>query len=207
AAHPIYGYSVYPDSLYAALQNWLQNRHQFSVAREEIMLVAGVVPSLFASVQAFSNKGDAVIVQPPVYAPFFSAITTAQRVVLENPLALLSGRYAIDFDHLEQCAAQAKMLLLCSPHNPVGRVWTETELREILRITRRYNVLIVSDEIHADLIYAGACHTMLAKLASDSDQIITAVAPSKTFNLPGLGLSALIVPNPEHRAALQKSVR
>ncbi len=204
AAHPIYGYSVYPESLYVALQNWLKNRHKFEVPREDIMLVAGVVPSLFASVQAFSNKGDAVIVQPPVYAPFFSAVTTAQRVVLENPLRLTAGRYEIDFEHLEQCAAHAKMLLLCSPHNPVGRVWTDAELREILRITRRHNVLVVSDEIHADLIYAGARHTMLAKLASDSDQIITAVAPSKTFNLPGLGLSALIVRNPEHRAALQK---
>ncbi len=203
AAHPIYGYSVYPDTLYVALQNWLKNRHQFELARENIMLVAGVVPSLFASVQAFSNKGDAVIVQPPVYAPFFSAITTAQRVVLENPLRLKAARYEIDFEHLEQCAAHAKMLLLCSPHNPVGRVWTAAELREILRITRRHNVLVVSDEIHADLVYPDARHTMLAKLASDSDQIITAVAPSKTFNLPGLGLSALIVTNPAHRAALQ----
>jgi cystathionine beta-lyase len=205
AAHPIYGYSFYPDSLYDALLSWLKSRHHWLPERDSLMLVPGVVPSLFAAVQAFTQPNEGVIVQPPVYFPFFSAVETQQRRLIENPLRLENGGYHIDFEHLESCAAQgAKLLLLCSPHNPVGRVWTRAELHEILRIARQFDMTIFSDEIHADLVYADACHTPLMTLANAQDKIITAVAPSKTFNIPGLGLSALIVTHAEQRAALQK---
>lgn len=210
AAHPVYGYTFYPDSLYDALIAWLRKRHGWEVQREWIVMTPGVVPSLFAAVMAFAQQGEGVIVQPPVYFPFFSAVTTNQRRLIQNPLRLESGRlehgrYAIDFDHLEQCAADgARLLLLCSPHNPVGRVWSRAELAEILRIARRYDLVILSDEIHADLVYPGSQHTALATLANDTDKLITAVAPSKTFNIPGLGLSSLIVPDPAHRDALNK---
>jgi cystathionine beta-lyase len=205
AAHPIYGYSFYPDSLYDALLSWLKTRHHWLPERDSLMLVPGVVPSLFAAVQAFTQPNEGVIVQPPVYFPFFSAVETQQRRLIENPLRLENGGYHIDFEHLESCAAQgAKLLLLCSPHNPVGRVWTRAELHEILRIARQFDMTIFSDEIHADLVYADACHTPLMTLANAQDKIITAVAPSKTFNIPGLGLSALIVTHAEQRAALQK---
>jgi len=205
AAHPVYGYTFYPDSLYDALIAWLKKRHGWEVQREWIVMAPGVVPSLFATVMAFAQQGEGVIVQPPVYFPFFSAVTTNQRRLVQNPLRLEKGRYSIAFDHLEQCAAEgARLLLLCSPHNPVGRVWSRAELAEILRIARRYDLVILSDEIHADLVYPGSQHTALATLADGRDKLITAVTPSKTFNIPGLGLSCLIVPDPAHRDALKK---
>jgi cystathionine beta-lyase len=214
AEHPVYGYTFYPESMYDALIDWLNKRHGWTVERDWIVMSPGVVTSLFASVMAFAEPGDGVIVQPPVYAPFFSAVMTNQRRLIENPLILVDGVYYIDFEHLERCAADgAKMLLFCSPHNPVGRVWSRTELEQLLAITRRYDITILSDEIHADLIYpdlkhtenpTGEQHTTLAMLANNSDKIITAVAPSKTFNIPGLGLSAMIVPNPAQRTALKK---
>lgn len=205
AAHPVYGYTLYPDSMYDALILWLKKRHGWEVQREWIIMAPGVVPSLFASVMAFAGPGVGVIVQPPVYFPFFSAVTTNQRRLILNPLRLEAGRYRIDFAHLEQCAADgARLLLLCSPHNPVGRVWNKSELEEILRIARRYDLTILSDEIHADLVYPGQQHTVLATLAGNADKLITAIAPSKTFNIPGLGLSCLIAPDPAQRDALQK---
>ncbi len=205
AAHPVYGYSLYPESLFEALIVWLEKRHGWEVEREWVVMAPGVVPSLFASVLAFTKPGDGVIVQPPVYPPFFSAVTTNGRKLVENPLRLENGRYRMDLDHLEQCAQDgARLLLLCSPHNPVGRVWSSTELEQVLRIARRYDLTILSDEIHADLIYPGQHHTVLATLENDTDRLITALAPSKTFNIPGLGLSCLIVRNPEHRRAICK---
>jgi cystathionine beta-lyase len=205
AEHPVYGYSFYPDSMHDALISWLKNRHGWTVERDWIVMAPGVVTSLFASVMAFTEQGEGVIVQPPVYAPFFSAVTTNQRRLIENPLILVDGVYYIDFEQLERCAADgAKMLVFCSPHNPVGRVWSKLELEQLLTITRRYDMTILSDEIHADLIYPDQQHTTLAMLTNDNDKIITAVAPSKTFNIPGLGLSAMIVPNPAQRTALKK---
>ena len=214
AEHPVYGYTFYPESMYDALIDWLKKRNGSTVERDWVVMAPGVVTSLFASVMAFAESGEGVIVQPPVYAPFFSAVKTNQRRLIENPLILVDGVYYIDFEHLERCAADgAKMLIFCSPHNPIGRVWSKVELEQLLAITRRYDMTILSDEIHADLIYpnlkhtenpADEKHTTLAMLANDSDKIITAVAPSKTFNIPGLGLSALIVPNSAQRAKLKK---
>ena len=204
AAHPVYGYTSYPDAMYDALIAWLDKRHGWQVQREWIVMAPGVVPSLFAAVMAFAKPGEGVIVQPPVYSPFFSAVTTNRRRLIQNPLRLDNGRYTIDFAHLERCAGDgARLLLLCSPHNPVGRVWSPAELEEVLRIARRHDLTILSDEIHADLIYPGAHHTALATLAQPADKLVTAVAPSKTFNIPGLGLSSLIIPGREQRDALE----
>lgn len=203
AAHPIYGYSFFPESLYTALMDWLQQRHGWTVQREWIVMAPGVVPSLHAAVQAFTSPGQGVIAQPPVYFPFFSSVTSGARQLVLNPLHLETGRYQIDFEHLEQCAANgARLLLLCSPHNPVGRVWSAQELQEILRIARRHDLVVLADEIHADLVYPEYRHTVLGALAQENERIVTAVAPSKTFNIPGLGLSCLIVPNAADRAAL-----
>ncbi len=205
AAHPVYGYTFYPDSLFDALIAWLKKRHGWEIEREWIIMAPGVVPSLHAVVMAFARPGEGVIAQPPVYFPFFSAVTSTGRRLILNPLRLENGRYTIDFPRLEQCAADgARLLLLCSPHNPVGRVWNREELTEILRIARQYHLLVLSDDIHADLVYPGRQHTVLATLAENSDQLITAVAPSKTFNIPGLGLSSLVVPDPAHRAAIKQ---
>lgn len=207
AAHPVYGYTLFPDSVYEALMAWMRVRHGWTIERDWILMAPGVVPSLHAAALAFAEAGEGVIVQPPVYFPFFSSVTTPGRRLIENPLRQENGRYRIDFEHLERCAAQAdaRMLLFCSPHNPVGRVWDAGELREVLRVARRHGLVVLSDEIHHDLIYPEHQHLPLARLADDPGDIVTAVAPSKTFNIPGLGLSALIVSNPEHRARLRRA--
>ncbi len=204
ARHPIYGYTLYPDSLYDATVNWLQRRHNWSIQHDWIVMCPGVVSSLNAAVMAFTAPGDSVIIQPPVYFPFFTAVTQTGRKLIQNPLHLENGRYTIDFDHLEQCAKQAHLLLLCSPHNPVGRVWHESELKRLLQIAEQYDLIIFSDEIHADLIYPGNQHHTLAAFNTSHTPIITAIAPSKTFNIPGLNLSALVIPDKKVRAAIKK---
>ena len=206
AAHPVFGYTLATDSVYDAMIQWMRKRHGFTVQRDWVILSPGVVPSLHAAAIAFAQPGEGVIVQPPVYFPFFSAVTETDRKLILNPLRLDNGRYRIDFAHLEQCAKQgARLLMLCNPHNPVGRVWSEIDLREVLEIARVYDLTVLSDEIHHDLLFPGAKHIPLQRLAGEGSHIVTAVAPSKTFNIPGLGLSALIVPDPKHRAALRKA--
>jgi cystathionine beta-lyase len=208
-AHPVFGYTLYPESLYQSIIGWFQRRHHWHIEREWIVMAPGVVPSLHACCLAFAQQGEGVIVQPPVYFPFFSAVTNTQRQLVLNPLQYINGHYEINFAQLEAQAATAKLLLLCTPHNPVGRVWTPAELLGILRIAKMHDLIILSDDIHADLVYPGITHTMIGTLDAEfgdfvRTHVITAVAPSKTFNIPGLGLSSLIVPNPEHRKALHK---
>ncbi|WP_124552606.1 MalY/PatB family protein [Methylophilus methylotrophus] len=216
-AHPVLGYSLAPDSLYQALMDWLATKHDWQVPREWIVLTPGVVPSLNMVVAALTQPDEGVIVQPPVYFPFFSAVTGQQRRLVENPLRLMDGagqpHYQIDMDHLAVCAQQARLLLLCSPHNPVGRVWQTAEMEAMLSIANQHDLIVLSDEIHADLVYADAQHQPLSRLAMQGEtaeqtvqlhRVITAVSPSKTFNIPGLGLSALIVPNTAHRQAIQR---
>jgi cystathionine beta-lyase len=207
ARHPVYGYTLYPDALFEALASWLRDRHGWTIDREWVVWSPGVVPSLYASVRAFTGPGEGVIVQPPVYPPFFSAIADNARRVVENPLRLDGDHYVFDLDDLARRAAEpgVRLLLLCSPHNPVGRVWTADELRSVLAIARRNRLLVLADEIHHDLVYPGRRHQPLARLTDEPGDIITAVAPSKTFNIPGLGLSALIVPDPRHRESLNKA--
>jgi cystathionine beta-lyase len=206
AAHPIYGYTVYPESLYEALIAWLLKRHGWEVEREWIMMCPGVVPSVHAAIIALSQPDDVVIVQPPVYAPFFAAANSVGCKLQLNPLKFEDGRYRFDLEHFERCAAEgARLLLLCSPHNPVGRLWKTDELHALLEICERHGVTVLSDEIHADLVYPGRQHTPLAKLNNGTVKIVTAVAPSKTFNIPGLGLSALIVPDEKDRIGISKA--
>lgn len=206
AAHPIYGYTVYPESMYESLIAWLRQRLAWKVEREWIVMCPGVVPSLHATIIAMSQPGDDVIVQPPVYAPFLAAPKSVGCRPRPNPLKLEEGRYRFDLEHFERCAAEgARLLLLCSPHNPVGRVWQPEELQALLDICRRYEIAVVSDEIHADLVHPGQFHTPLARVNDGEVRIITAVAPSKAFNIPGLGLSALIVPEERDRIAIAKA--
>lgn len=204
ATHPIYGYTLPPESVYDALIGWMKKRHAWVIEREWIVLVPGVVPSLNAVAMALTEPDEGVIVQPPVYFPFFSAATKTGRRLVQNPLKLDNGRYSIDFEHLEQCAQDARLLLLCSPHNPVGRVWQREELTQVLDIARRHDLTILADEIHADLIYPEYRHHALATLTDDTANIVTAVAPSKTFNIPGLGLSALIIPDSARRSRINQ---
>ncbi len=206
AIHPVYGYTLYPDSLYESLIEWLEHHHGWhGVHRDWIVMCPGVVPSLHAAAMAFSEPGESIIVQPPVYFPFFSAVTSTGRNLVLNPLLIENKRYTIDFDHLEKCAEKARILFLCSPHNPVGRVWNKTELENIIKIAKEYNLVVFSDEIHADLVFSENKHQILAALAEDPGNIITAVAPSKTFNIPGLNLSALIIPDKKHRTLVMQA--
>lgn len=206
ARHPVYGYTLFPESLYGSIIDWFQRRHGWTIEREWLLMAPGVVPSLHASALAFAAEGEGVIIQPPVYPPFFSAVQKTGRVVIENPLEQVDGRYRMNLEHLEACASRqdARLLVLCSPHNPVGRVWSESELEAVLAIARRHNLVVLADEIHGDLIYDdGPVHRVMARLAGEDDALVTAVAPSKTFNMPGLGLSALVVANPDHRRAMK----
>jgi len=206
AAHPIYGYTLPPESLYQALIDWLNTRHGWVVERASIVLCPGVNPSLFAAIVGLTESGESVIIQPPIYPPFLAAPKATGRKLISNPLKLVQGCYKFDLDNLDRCAADgARLLILCSPHNPVGRVWREQELEALLSICERHNVTVISDEIHSDLIYPGVKHTPLAKLANGRVNVITAVAPSKTFNIPGLGLSALIVPKKSDREAIENA--
>lgn len=202
ARHPIYGYTCFPESLYEGVMSWMKQRHGWEIKREWIVLCPGVIPSLNAAVMAFTNAGDSVIVQPPVYFPFYSTITNNQRKILPNPLHLEDGRYTIDFDHLEHCAKQAKLMFLCSPHNPVGRVWDKHELASLLAIADKHDLLIVSDEIHSDLIYPGNKHCVTASVAENPARVITAMSPTKTFNIAGLNLSVLIIPDEKQRVKM-----
>jgi len=203
-SHAVFGYSFYPESLYQSIVDWFALQHQWQIEREWILMVPGVVPSLYATVLATTQENDGVIIQSPVYFPFFSAVTHNHRRLVINKLQNHNGHYQIDFDDLEKCAQQgAKLLMLCTPHNPVGRVWNPPELRKILEISRRYNLTILSDDIHCDLIYSNYQHTMLQTLAKPEDKIVTAIAPSKTFNIPGLGLSALVVPDADIRSSIK----
>jgi len=202
--HPVFGYSLYPESLYQATIDWFARRHGWQIERDWILMAPGVVPSLFAAVLAFTKEGEGVIVQSPVYFPFFSAVTTNQRKLMNNQLREVDGHYHIDFDHLEDCAKQgARLLMLCTPHNPVGRVWSVEELTKVLEIARRYELTILSDDIHCDLVYPASTHTMLGRLAQPGDKIVTTIAPNKTFNIPGLGLSALVIPDKAQRDAMK----
>ncbi|SFL90255.1 MalY/PatB family protein [Marinobacter zhejiangensis] len=204
ARHPVYGYTLFRDSLYESVIDWFRERHGWSIERDWLMMVPGVVPSLHAAALAFAGEGEGIIIQPPVYPPFYSAIRKTGRRVVENPLQLRGGGYEMDLEHLERCAADgAKVLFLCSPHNPVGRVWRRDELEAVLGICRRHGLIVLADEIHADLVYPDRhSHTVLASLTEAHDNLITAVAPSKTFNVPGMGLSVLVASNPAHREAL-----
>ena len=207
ARHPVYGYTLYPESLYQALIDWCQRRHRWRVEREWLVLAPGVLASMSAAIQASTAVGDAVIVQPPVYPGFFRAVEDAGRRLLYNPLREADGRYAMDLAQLEQQVRNgARALLLCNPHNPIGQAWTPDELGEVLRISRRHGLTIITDEVHGDLALAGASYHPLLTLAQADDRIIAVLSPGKTFNLQGLGLSVMVAPRHDQRDALHRAV-
>ncbi len=196
--HEIFGYTLKPDSQYDAVIGWMYRRHGWKVEKDWIVFTPGVVPAFNMCILAYSNPGDKVIVQSPVYYPFFWAIDLNQRKMLNNQLVRSGDRYEMDFDDLkEKIDASTKMMLFCSPHNPVGRVWNQKELIELAGICQKNNIVMISDEIHSDLIFEGYKHTPYAMLGEEfAMNSITAIAPSKTFNVAGLSTSALIIPNP-----------
>lgn len=198
----IYGYTIRTQGYHDAVCGWLSRRHGWEIKDEWITSSPGIVPALSLAVQAFTKPGDKVILQSPVYYPFYDVIKMNDRVVVDNALILdEDGRYKIDFDLLEQQAADgAKLMLFCTPHNPGGRVWTREELERVGEICVKHNVLIVADEIHHDLVYPGHKHYPFAGLSTAFEQqSITCIATSKTFNLAGLQAATIIIPNDEIR--------
>ncbi|MDD3361422.1 MAG: pyridoxal phosphate-dependent aminotransferase [Hespellia sp.] len=198
----ILGYAAAGEDFLGAVCDWMQNRHDWHIEKEWIAVSIGVVPALSNIVAAFSEPGDGVLLMTPVYFPFSESIERNERKVVKSPLIIQDGKYVIDFDDFEAKAKDPKnkILLFCSPHNPVGRVWTKEELREVARICLENDVLIVSDEIHFDLIMPGYKHTVMATLSPKiTDHCITCTSASKTFNLAGMQASSIIIPNEELR--------
>ncbi len=206
ARHGVFGYSFVPDSYYAAIINWLQRRHGWQVEKEWLAQSPGIVPALCMLIRCFSAPGDKIIIQQPVYYPFSEIIALNDRVLVNNALKFDGQRYIMDFVELEQqLAAGAKIFIFCSPHNPVGRVWNKDELERVGQLCQKYNTLLISDEIHADLVYPDHKHIPIASLAkSFLNNIITCMSPSKTFNLAGLQAAYLIIPNAEMRKRYEK---
>lgn len=198
AGHEILGYSIRPESYFSSLINWLKRRHNWDIQKEWIIFSPGVVPAVNMAVLAFSKRLDKIIIQPPVYFPFFDAVKKHGRKLVYNQLMMDNGRYRMDYENLEQlCREGARMLILSNPHNPAGNAWTADELRRMAGICLKYNTLIISDEIHGDLVNRGYKHTVVASLSPEiAAQTITMTAPSKTFNLAGLATASVIISNP-----------
>lgn len=199
----VYGYSMRTDEMTDALVGWMDRRHGWRIQPEWICHSPGIVTALSACVRTFTSEGDSIIIQPPVYPPFAKVVTENDRKLVTNPLRLKDGRYEMDLDDLRAKieANGAKMLILCSPHNPVGRVWSVSELEALVRLCREHDVLIVSDEIHADLALAPHKHTTLARLMAEDERFVVCMAPSKTFNMAGLQSSYILIPNAKLRSS------
>ena len=207
--HGIFGYSEATDGYFAALQNWYLKHFNWHVQRPWLIKTPGVVFALAMAVKAFTEPGDGVLVQQPVYYPFTEVIRDNDREVVNAPLALVNGHYEIDFADLEQKLAnpKVKLMFLCSPHNPVGRVWTKEELLKVGDLCLKYNVITVSDEIHSDFVWDDNVHTPFATLGEEYQQnCIVCTAPSKTFNLAGLQVSNIFIPNQKLRRAFRKQI-
>lgn len=209
AEHGIFGYTGVKDAYFSAVHNWYAQRFGWETQRSWLVTTPGVVFAIAIAIQAFTQKGDAILIQQPVYYPFADKVTENDRQLVVNPLILKNGRYEMDFADMERKIADnhVKMLLLCSPHNPVGRVWTKEELLRVGEICQKHGVLVVSDEIHADFTYAGHTHRVFASVKSEfADFTITCTAPSKTFNLAGLQNSNIFIPNRQLRHAYKKEL-
>jgi cystathionine beta-lyase len=204
--HRVFGYTFRPDSFYEAIASWISRRHDWDIAPDTIGFSPGIVPALNMCILEFTDPGDAVVVQPPVYFPFFSAVSNHGRELIYNQLIETDGNYSLDLDGLEDSFREgAKMFFLCHPHNPVGRVWTRAELESLADLCVRYKVLVISDEIHSDLVLGGRKHIPLASLGKEiADLCLTCMAPSKTFNLAGLYTSTVIATNPELKKRYEK---
>lgn len=209
AEHELFGYTFRAESYNQSIVNWLKRRHNWEIKPEWISFSPGVVAGLTLAIEAFSKPGDGVILQPPVYFPFFDSVKGTGREMIENPLRLENGRYYFDLEDLKQkITSKTKLLLLSNPHNPGGMAWTREELSELAQICLENKILIISDEIHSDLIFDGYRHTPLAGISHEIAQnCVICMAPSKTFNTAGLTTSFLVIPNKRHLVAYERVMR
>jgi len=206
--HEIYGYSYRPTEYFQSITDWIKSRHNWTIEKDWISFSPGIVPALNFCTLAFTQTGDNIIVQPPVYFPFFSAAESHGRNLKYNRLIEAEGKWNMDFNSLiSGIDSNTKMIIISNPHNPVGRVWTPEELANLADICLKHNILMISDEIHCDLVLPGFTHTPLASLSEKiAENTVTLIAPSKTFNLAGLSTSSVIISNPVLRKSFNRVV-
>lgn len=225
--HGIFGYTFKSESYYNSIIKWMRERHEWDIRNEWITFSPGIVSAINIAINTFTNYGDKVIIQSPIYPPFYSAIEKNGRIIIDNELLFIDARYYMDINSLNnqirlkdtsftsntsidnlEVDDRVKLLLLCNPHNPTGRVWTKEELLKIGDICFKNNILIVSDEIHSDIVYKGNKHISIASLSEELEQItITCMSPSKTFNLAGLSTSVVIIPNRKIRSMYNNTLQ
>lgn len=207
--HGVFGYTRVPDSYYQATIDWFSRRHNWNFNASDIIYTSGVVPAISAIIKALTKPGDKVIIQTPVYNCFFSSIRNNDCIASENNLIYKDNTYYIDFEDLERRASdpKAKLLLLCNPHNPSGRVWTYNELMQICDICKRHNVTVVSDEIHCELVYPPFVYIPFCSLSDEiAERSVSCVSPSKSFNIAGLQIANIVCSNEEMRKKIDKAI-
>ena len=207
--HGIFGYTRVPDEYYEAVCAWFKRRHGWAIEKEWMIYTSGVVPAVSAVIKALTVPGDKVLVQTPVYNCFFSSIRNNGCEVASNPLVYENHTYRIDFEDLERKASdeRVKVMLLCNPHNPAGRVWTREELIQIGEICLRHNVTVVSDEIHCELTYPGHAYTPFASLPETfTGHAVTCISPSKAFNIAGLQIANIVAPDEDMHRRIDKAI-
>lgn len=208
-AHGIFGYTKVPDAYYTAVVNWFARRHSWPIEKNWIIYTTGVVPALSAIIKALTVPGDRILVQTPVYNCFFSSVCNNNCEVVAHPLLYRNGTYRIDFDGLERkiTDSEVKLLLLCNPHNPAGRVWTRQELTRIGEICLRNNVIVVADEIHGELVLPGHTYTPFASISDDFlMNTVTCTSPGKAFNLAGLQIANIVCADEDRRVKINKAI-
>lgn len=204
--HGIFGYGMEPDGYRKSIQGWMKRRHDWDIEQEWILSAPGIVPAIKSIIQCFTNPKDEILIFSPVYYPFLDSIEKNGRTPVQFRLSETEGHYTIDFDALADCLNQhdVRMIIFCAPHNPIGRIWTEEELKKLGALCKEHEILMVSDEIHMDLAYPGHHHIPYLKANPDlTDSTIVCTAPSKTFNIAGLSVSNLMIPNHELREKLK----
>lgn len=207
--HGIFGYTHVPDAYYDAVTSWFSRHHQWQIKPEWVIYTSGVVPAVSAIIKALTVAGDKVLVQPPVYNCFFSSIRNNGCETVSNPLVRTGDTYTIDYEDLERKAAdvQVKVMLLCNPHNPAGRVWTKEELTCIGEICIRHHVVVIADEIHGELVFPGHTYTPFASLSEDfRKHSVTCISPSKAFNIAGLQIANIVCADEEMRRKIDKAI-
>jgi len=199
--HPIFGYSKLPTGFIPALTNWIKQLHNWEIKNEWVGFLPGIVSGIAFAVDVYSESGDEIIIQPPVYYPFIHVVQKAGRELVYNPLKTIAGKFEMDFEDLEQkITDKTRMLILCNPHNPSGRAWDAETLKRLAELCAKHNILVVSDEIHSDIILYDNKHTPFATVSETAANIsLTLMAPTKTFNMPGLVSSSYIIPNTDLR--------
>ena len=204
--HPIFGYTKFPENYFEVIIDWIKNLHNWEVNRKWIGYVPGIVTAIAFAIEVFSEPGDEIIIQPPVYYPFMDIINKAERKLINNQLVEKKGRYEMDFDDLEQrITSKSRIFIMSNPHNPGGRAWDFKTLNRLSELCAKHNILIISDEIHSDIILYNHKHCTFATVSETAaNNSITFIAPTKTFNIPGLLSSSYIIPNTEIRLKYQK---